>query len=368
MPKRIVLVAALAVPVFTSHASAQTALSYGTYLPDIHTINIEGIKPLGERLSKESGGKITIQLLTGGTAAKATGAIDSIRDGLVSAGKITDTAIPKQVPHSYLATQLALLGQDPMIMGPASNEYNLIACKGCQEDAVRNGIIPMAYYSTTPHVLICKEPVDSLAQLKGMKVRASGAYAIMYRAFGAVPVNLPHEESFEAFSRNQIACADSVDAWLRSLSLWDAAKQVVDIDIGTYHGGVAWAMNAGLWKGMPADQKEMIKRNIPILVADVVLGYLRERKDVRRQAEAKGVTFKSPDATFQKAVADYRAVEIKRVRELGKTYGIKESDQLIDTFLGLIEKWRKINAEEIKGDKQRLIAALNREIYSKVEW
>ena len=44
------------------------------------------------------------------------------------------------------------------------------------------------------------------------------------------------------------------------------------------------------------------------------------------------------------------------------------TDQLIDTFLTLIEKWRKINAEEVKGDKQRLIAALNREIYSKVQW
>lgn len=368
MRKWIALIGTALVPVVSPAAWAQTTLSYGTYLPDIHTINIEGIKPLGERLSKESGGKITIQLLSGGTAAKATGAIDSIRDGLVSAGKITDTSVPKQVPHSYLVTQLALLGQDPLIMGPASNEYNLIACKGCKDDAARNGIIPMAYYSTTPHVLICKEPVDNLAQLKGMKIRASGAYAIMYRAFGAVPVNLPHEESFEAFARNQIGCADSVDAWLRSLSLWDAAKHVVDIDIGTYHGGVAWAMNAGLWKGLPADQKEIIKRNIPILVADIIFGYLRERNDVRKQAEPKGVTFKSPDATFQKAVADYRAVEIKRVRELGKSYGIKDSDELIDTFLALIEKWRKINAEEVKGDKQRLVAALNREIYSKVQW
>ena len=133
-------------------------------------------------------------------------------------------------------------------------------------------------------------------------------------------------------------------------------------------GGVAWAMNAGLWKGPPADQKAMIKRNMPMLVADVVFGYVGERKDVRKRAAEKGVTFKSPDATFQKAVSEYRAVEIKRVRELGKTYGIKESDQLIDTFLGLIEKWRKINTEEVKGDKQRLITALNREIYSKVQW
>jgi hypothetical protein len=41
---------------------------------------------------------------------------------------------------------------------------------------------------------------------------------------------------------------------------------------------------------------------------------------------------------------------------------------LIDTFLGLIDKWKKLNDEEIKGDKQRFVAALNREIYSKLQW
>ena len=33
-----------------------------------------------------------------------------------------------------------------------------------------------------------------------------------------------------------------------------------------------------------------------------------------------------------------------------------------------IEKWAKIDAEEIKGDKQKFVAALNREVFSKVSW
>ena len=349
-------------------AAQQTKLTYGSYLPQIHTIHVEGIEPLAKRLNAESGGNITLELFSGGVIAKAAGAVDSIRDRMVSAGKITDTAVSKQLPYSFLATELALLGRDPMVMGPATNEFNMLHCAECKADQAREGILPLAYYSTTPHVLICKQPLRSLDELKGKKVRASGAYAIMYKAFGMVPVNLPHEDSYEAFERGQIDCADSVDAWLRTLSIWDVARNVLSIDIGTYHGGAAFAINAALWKSLPADQKAIIKRNMPILVADIIFGYLKEARTVREEADKKGVKFLSPDPGFIKALSDYRAIELARVKELAKKRGMKNTDALIDTYLGLVEKWEKINREEIKGDKDKFIAALNREIYSKVSW
>ncbi len=369
---RIKLAAAIAAASLlsmTTGAAAQTKLSYGTYLPANHSINVAGIQPLATRLASESGGKITLEILSGGVAAKATGAVDSIRDRLVSAGKITDILVSRQLPYSSLITQLALLGKDPLVMGPATNEFNMLRCPECQEEQKREGILSMAYYSTTPHILICKQPLRSLEALKGKRVSAVGPYALMYESFGMVPVNLPHEEGYEAFQRGQIDCADAVDAWMRTLSLWEPAKNVLNIDIGTYHGGLAFAINADLWRSMPADQRAIVKRNMPMLVGDVLFAYLDDAKSVREEARtSKGVNFLVPDESIAKALADYRTVELNRVREQARKSGLKNADQLIDTYLGLMEKWEKLNQDEIKGDKAKLVEVLEREIYAKTTW
>ena len=107
---------------------------------------------------------------------------------------------------------------------------------------------------------------------------------------------------------------------------------------------------------------------MPILVADVIFGYLKEAHTVREEANKKGIKFLSPDPGFTKALTEYRAIELARVKELARKRGMKNTDALIDTYLGLVEKWERISRDEIKGDKDKFIAALNREIYSKVSW
>jgi hypothetical protein len=107
-------------------ASAQTKLSYGSYLPPTHVNNTVGIEPMIKRMGKESGGKLTVESFPGGSVAKATAAVDSIRDGIVTAGMVVDTYVPKQLPHSFLVTELALLGRNSVVMSGASNEFNLV--------------------------------------------------------------------------------------------------------------------------------------------------------------------------------------------------------------------------------------------------
>ena len=110
LPAKTLLCLGLAVMAGTAHA--QTKLSYGSYLPPTHVNNTVGIEPMIKRLEQESGGKLTVEFFPGGSVAKATAAVDSIRDGIVTAGMIVDTYVPKQLPHSFLITELGLLGRN----------------------------------------------------------------------------------------------------------------------------------------------------------------------------------------------------------------------------------------------------------------
>jgi TRAP-type C4-dicarboxylate transport system substrate-binding protein len=349
-------------------ASAQIKISYGTYLPPTHVNNHAGIEPFAKRIEQETGGKVKFEIFTGGSVAPAKAAIDQIRDKLVTSGMIVDSYVNKELPHSYTLTELALQGRDALVMAGAVNEMQLVECKGCLDEQKKAGIISTAFYSTAPYVFMCKSPVAKAEDMKGKKVRATAAFGLLVKSMGGVPVNITSDEVYEAMQRGQAECNVGADAWLKSYTLWDVAKAVTKQPIGTYHGGQLFAVSADTYKAFPADVKAAIKKNAPILAADVTFGYLEESRVAREGAAAKGVKFVEPDKSLTQAYEDFLKNDTKRVIEEGKKRGVKDADALIETFLGKIAKWEKIVNEEVKGDKAKYIAALNREVYSKASF
>ena len=332
-------------------ASAQTKLSYGTYLPPTHVNNTVGIEPMVKRLEQESGGKLTVEIFPGGSVAKATAAVDSIRDGIVTAGMIVDTYVPKQLPHSFLITELALLGRNSVVMSGATNEFNLVACKECLADQKKSGIISMAHYSTAPYTLMCKADLRSIADFKGKKIRSAGAYSIMFKAFGMVPVNVTSDETYEAMQRGQVDCTMGADSWLKSYTLWDVAKNVLATTIGTYHGGLLWAMNAETYAELPAEQKAMLKKNMPILAADVTFGYLQESRDVHSGWPAKRAS--SSTRPMRPGTASTRPISRTRwrgSRKKARSAACRTPIELVDRYLELVEE---MGEDRRRGDQGR---------------
>lgn len=360
--------ALVAVATLSGTAAAQIKISYGTYLPPTHVNNHAGIEPFAKRVEQETGGKVKFEIFTGGSVAPAKAAIDQIRDKLVTSGMIVDSYVNKELPHSYTLTELALQGKDALVMAGAVNEMQLVECKGCLEEQKKAGIVSTAFYSTAPYVFMCKAPLRTVDDMKGKKVRATAAFGLLVKSMGGVPVNITSDEVYEAMQRGQADCNVGADAWLKSYTLWDVAKAVTKQPIGTYHGGQLFAINAETFKSLPAEVKASIKKNAPVLAADVTFGYLEESRAAQEGAGAKGVQFVAPDKSLTQAYEDFLKNDTKRVIEQAGKRGVKNADALIEAFLGKIAKWERIVNEEVKGDKAKYIAALNREVYSKASF
>lgn len=349
-------------------ALAQTKISYGTYLPPTHVNNHAGIVPFAERVEKETGGKVKFEIFTGGSVAPAKAAVDQIRDKLVTAGMIVDSYVNKELPYSYTLTELALQGRNSLAMAGAVNEMQLVECKGCLEEQKKAGIISTAFYSTAPYVFMCKSDLRTTADMKGRKVRATAAFGLLVKEMGGVPVNITSDEVYEAMQRGQCDCNVGADAWLKSYTLWDVAKFVVKQPIGTYHGGQLFAIHADTYKALPADVRASIKKNAAILAADVTFGYLEESKVAQAGAAEKHVQFVDPDKSLTDAYEAFLKNDTKRVIEQAEKRGVKDANALIETFIAKIAKWEKISNEEVKGDKAKYIAALNREVYARASF
>lgn len=85
----------------------------------------------------------------------------------------------------------------------------------------------LMYYSERvyPTAMICKKPVGKLEDLKGMKIRTSGALADMFKDLGAAPTMIPGEEIYLALQTGVIDAAHwGAASGALSIKLCEVAK------------------------------------------------------------------------------------------------------------------------------------------------
>lgn len=108
-----------------------------------------------------------------------------------------------------------------------------------------------------------KKPVDSVADLKGLKIRAPGITGEVFKLLGATPVSMPGSEAFTSMQSGVIDAADWIGPWNdQAFGLQKVAKYYY----GTWHEpGAAsdYMFNIKSFEALPAalqDQVLMVAR------------------------------------------------------------------------------------------------------------
>ncbi len=110
----------------------------------------------------------------------------------------------------------------------------------------------MWLYSAGPGSLYTKKKVSSLAELKGMRIRATGNTAKAIKAMGAVPVAMPMPDAYEALSKGvvegQIAPPEVLKGWKQA----EVTKFIAILP--PVYNSIMWtAMNLKKWNSLPRD-------------------------------------------------------------------------------------------------------------------
>jgi TRAP-type C4-dicarboxylate transport system substrate-binding protein len=109
-----------------------------------------------------------------------------------------------------------------------------------------------------PFLLISKKPVRTLADLKGMKIRATAPVAAVLNQFDIPTVYLPSQEFYTSMATGVI---DGIiyGSWYAyaGLKLQEQAKYVTDMKI-LYPMTSAIIVNKKVWEGLPADLRGTI--------------------------------------------------------------------------------------------------------------
>ena len=120
----------------------------------------------------------------------------------------------------------------------------------------------MFLHGAAPGFIFTKNPAKSIADLKGLRIKANAENADIVKNLGASPVTMPVTETYDALSRGVVdGCLFPLEA-LQGFKIGEVVKTVLEDYPMSYMTSMYAIMNKAKWNAIsPADQKAIEKIN-----------------------------------------------------------------------------------------------------------
>lgn len=355
--------AAVAAVAATTPVLAATTITYGSWTPESHPSGIAA-QAFFQHVTKATKGDLRFEAHYDGTVVNIRTTLPGVRDGLVDAAYVTGSLFAKQVPHDNMLQAHATVVGDTLSLTGAMTEFMLLQCPECVNEKARAGVVGLGYAAEAPFFLQCRQPVGTIADLKGRSVRAVGAFALFAQSLGATPVNTAPGEVYEAMQRGSVGCAIGGGFWLKSYSLWDVARYVVDLPLGQYNNGSLMTFNRDVWQGLTPAQRKAILDGMPHLLRVSAYAHKQQHEEVRAASIAKAVTWNAPPPELAGHLDVFRRSDLERVFAEAKAAGVSDPPEMWKRFEATLAKWTGIVAG-IGDDQDKYEDALRREIFAR---
>lgn len=340
-------------------------LTYGSYTSPTHTTYVNGTLPTMERITERTNGELTFEKFPGGAMGGPKELLNNVGNSILDSASVVDIYVKASLPVSSMLSGMIVVGEDPKVMAAAMNEMQLLHCPDCVKEREKNNVVGLSWSATGSYHVICKDPIDGLDDIQGVKIRATSSVGRGMQAIGAAPVSITTAEMYEAMQRGQISCAAGSTAWLNTYNLKDFAKAAWTTSLGSYFGTMNFAMNADSWEDLTQEQRDIFMSEMSQNVADIMWAYVADGEAGMDWLRENGGTVAPADDAFVAAWDEVQASAVADTIAQGQEDGIENAEEIVMTFMGLVEKWTEIVAE-VGQDKDAYRDALEAEIFSKL--
>jgi TRAP-type C4-dicarboxylate transport system substrate-binding protein len=346
-------------------------LVYGAGIPQKSEEISLGVEPYAAELGKMSKGALTMKVLAGGQVVSLMNTLANLRDGAIDAGFVVPTFTRKELKHVNVLYDTEVFGDDPAAITGAANETMLLDCPDCVKDFHDNGAVYIGSFGNNDKGLICRKEVKTLAEVKGLKIRAVGATTRLIADMGGVPVVMGPPEATTALERGTIDCVHGVLTWLKNFGYWDVAKYMLETPMGSPRTISSVVYGRKAWDSLSPAERKMAVDAVPMHLARMVyLVNVQADERLKQQAiKEKHFTFDEGGQDFKDFMAKFREKEKTEIPQIDKDkLGVANADQIFNAFLKNLDKWEKIAKEsDMKHDMNKMAAAYKKEIYDKLD-
>ena len=301
----LVLCLVFGVPVF---AAPEYNLKLQTYYSPT---NADHVRNFAKEVEEYSKGRIHITVFTGGELVSSPNIIKAINGGMVdmgvtSGGFFTELSmgnIEAGMPMSWLSTDEAtqIFDKDGLL--------DLVAA-----DYAKHGVKYLNVLWNAQYTILSKQPINSLADLRKMKIRAISGSAKMLQDLGVGTVNMPPEDIYLALSTNQIQAVLYGAPFEYAINkYYEVAPYILLTPImNPITDGVL--INMKLWNGMDKECQDAVMK------AAHNLRYAYYNYGLEKDKEALDTIFKGKQTTLSEAdIATITKAALKVWDEEAKT-------------------------------------------------
>jgi len=178
-----------------------------------------------------------------------------MRAGLVDLADVLPTYVSGDVP---LIEGVDLPGFFSLEEFDRSHKAHLAWHKVLKAHEAKLGGVFLGSYGYAYQVLYSRKPVQTLADLKGLKVRVFGAAQTDFiRALGAEPVSLPVAEVYTALERGTVDAAITGTIAGFNLKWYEVTKYMVDLQLGPVM--IALVASKRTWDRLPPELRKVLE-------------------------------------------------------------------------------------------------------------
>jgi TRAP-type transport system periplasmic protein len=259
------------------------------------------------KVNEDGKGMLKIELpLLGPAAIPPAGMGNAVKNGIV------DIAV---VPASYIEALAPIItGLAPAELSPEQQRKSgAIALVEAQLEKAGVHFLGQFGYGIRYHIYT-SVPVNTLADFKTMRLRATGTYKPLFDALGAQPVMLRLSETFDAMQRGIVTGYGNVNNQIKLLGWLPITKY--RIDPGFYNATLVHVINLKTWNSLDAKQRALLDRDEAWLEGPRSAALAKEDEALGDALEKEGVktsTLPPADAkTFLRLAHDAMWAQINK--------------------------------------------------------
>src|SRR4030042_579405 len=118
----------------------------------------------------------------------------------------------------------------------------------------------MYFHAHGPGILHTKTAVNTLEDVKGMKIRCTGLAAKIVAALGGAPVAMAMGETYDALSRGVVEGSMAPQEALNTWKWGEVVKSTTECWGASYSTGFFVVMNKDKWKSLTPDIQRIIEK------------------------------------------------------------------------------------------------------------
>ncbi len=323
----------------TTGKAAVIELSLAHFFGPTHPAETVLVKGWAEEIEKATNGAVKITSYPGETLAKAADIYNAVVQGVADIGLSC---------FSYTAGRFPVLEsfELPGTVYLNSKSASMVAWDGIKtlNPAEVQDTHLLMVLATGPGDLFTKAPVNNLADLKSMEIRATGISAESLKLLGAVPVGMPQSETYDSLSKGIVKGNLSPVEVLKGWKQAEVTRYITKTPF-LYNTLFFVTMNKAKWNSLSADLQKTITDVTEKYQKDVAAGlWDTQDKDALKYAvEEKGMEIiELTEAEMQ--------LWIEKVAPLQETYlaklkGLGIETNPLTTIKTLADKYNKQYAE-----------------------